>query len=191
VALPFWDDDIDAWDSLQIEDIKFEELDVTVDGDLGNNFDVKQAPGTDGAPATNKGYERIKPKVLWTMYTDVHWELYQELLAKVQPKPGKAAPVVVTVIHPQLQVLKKEKFEITKISTLKKVGPQMMQAQFDLLEHFPTPKPIPDSRPKAPTDDTPRERAVFDPLFDKPSNNPKPEGDSDVDGGLAKNFGEG
>jgi hypothetical protein len=143
MGVPFWQEDTNAWDRVEIGGVEFAETQVDVEGDFGNDWDVKKSPGADGAPATNKGYEPCRPKLTWLLYLWDHFDAYVELLAKVQPRPGKTAPPEIEVVHPQLQLVGKVKFRIVKIHTLKKVGPQMMQAQFDLLEYFPTPKPIP------------------------------------------------
>jgi hypothetical protein len=175
-SVPFWDDGasgVDAWDRLEINSLVFEKTNVEVDGDFGNEWDVKKSPGADGAPATNKGYEPCKPKVSWLLWTIEHFDTYAALLDKVQSKPGKAPPVVLEVIHPQLQLVKKSRFRIAKIHLLKKVGPQQMQACFELLEYFDSPKPIPKPDANVRPPDDKRERAVYDIDF-KPSKTVKP-----------------
>lgn len=141
--MPSFDtEDWDSWDRVTIQGVLFDETVVDIDGDLGNDFDVKKAPGADGAPSIDKGYSPCQPKLTWTLWTDEHRAAYRKLLALVQPKPGKQAPPIITVVHPQMTLHKKEKFKIAKLHFLKKVGPQMQQAQFDLIEYFPTPKAI-------------------------------------------------
>lgn len=141
---PFWADDPELWNRLYIEDIVFDETDVQIDGAFGTNWDVQTAPGTDGPPGINKGYEPVKPKITWMLYTEEHQRSYEFLLSLVQPKPGKQAPKVsVTVVHPLLRMHKKEKFKIALIHLLKPVGGSQMQATWDLIEHFDAPKQIP------------------------------------------------
>jgi hypothetical protein len=177
MAVSYWMDDPDSWDSLEFSGdgwkVLFEGLPVEVDGDFGNDYDVKKSPGADGAPATNKGYDPCKPKVSWTLWTFDHWLAYQELLDRAQPKPGKTPPIVVTVVHPQLQLVKKSRFRIAKINTLKRVGPHMMQAQFELLEFFDAPKVIPKPSSLERPEEK-RERAIYDIDF-TPSKKVKPD----------------
>jgi hypothetical protein len=172
MGVPSWNEDPDAWDRIEINGFEFAETEVDVDGDFGNDFDVKKAPGADGATLTNKGVEPIKPSVKWTLWKDEHWDIYQALIAKVYPYPGKTPLPLVEVIHPQLQLLKKVQFRLVRVHTLKRVGPQMMQAQFDLLEYFPVPKSIPKPAPAVTT--RTRERAIIERETSKPSVNPSP-----------------
>ena len=146
MPVPFWGDDPDAWNRLGIGstvEFVFDKTSVTIEGDLGNDWDVKKSPGADGAKATNRGYDPCRPKVVWTLYTAEHFATYQALLEDVQPRPSKQAPVVIEVSHPDLDLHKKRRFRIAKIHLLKKLGPEQKQAQFDLIEYFPEPKKIP------------------------------------------------
>lgn len=172
--IPSWNEDTGAWDSIIINGYKFEETLVEVDGDFGNDFDVKKAPGADGATLTNKGVEPIKPTVKWLIYDDGMWELYQQMLAQVYPYPGKTPLPLLEVIHPQLQLLKKAKFRLVRVHTLKKTGPQIMQAQFDLLEYFAEPKKIPAPSTTTPTAERTYERALYQSELTLPSNNVTP-----------------
>jgi hypothetical protein len=176
MGVPFWYDDPDAWDRIEIAGFEFADTDVDVDGDLGNDFDVQKAAGADGAPATNKGYDPCKPKVSFALYTKEHFETYQALLAKVQPKPGKTPPPVVDVIHPKLQLVKKQKFKITKLHLPKKNGIGILVAAFDLLEYFPDPKPVPKPADTSAKDDfNTGRRAFLEPEAEtRPSKTPKP-----------------
>ena len=192
MGVPSWFDSPLSWDQLAIDEFYFLDTNVEVDGDFGNEWDVKKAAGADGAPATNKGYEPCKPKLTWHLWNETHFTTYASMLEKIQPKPGKTPPPVVEVIHPQFLLVKKTKFRIAKVHTLKHLGKQIMQAQFDLLEYFANPKPVP--KPSKP-DETNRtyERAVFDTEFFKPSNtsvNPDADEEINEDGGL-DNFTEG
>lgn len=174
MGVPFWLEDTNAWDRVAIDGFEFAETQVSVDGDFGNDFDVKKSPGADGAPATNKGYDPAKPKLTWLLYSWDHYLEYEALLKKLAPRPGKTQGAeFVEIVHPQLQLVGKSKFRIARIHMLKKVGPQMMEAQFDLLEWFATPKPIPKPKPpKLPADNvdpnhsSPTEGQIIHPAID-------------------------
>lgn len=181
MPIPSWNEDPDAWDRIDINGFIFHDTSVDVDGDFGNDFDVKKAPGADGATLTNKGVEPIKPSVRWVIYNEVHWLIYQALIAKVYPKPGKTPLPLLEVIHPQLQLLSKLQFRLVRVHTLKKVGPQQLEARFDLLEYFKAPKPVP--KPQVtPATKWERERRVdYDPnFFRKPSAEVKPGEGSNI-----------
>jgi hypothetical protein len=170
-----WFENPGEWDSLEINGILFEETKVEVDGDFGNDFDIKKAPGADGATLTNKGVEPIKPSIKWVLWTEEHWEAYGALLNEVYPKPGKTPLPLLDVYHPQLQLLSKSRFRLVRVHTLKQVGPQMMEARFDLLEYFAVPKPIPKPAPAVTT--RTREVAITELETSKPSNNVSPIND--------------
>jgi hypothetical protein len=147
MGVPFWAEDPDAWDRLEIDIFVFDETKVDIEGDLGNEWDVKKAAGADGAKETNKGYDPCKPKLTWTLYRLEDLSTYEALLTAVQPKPGKTAPPIISVVHPLMQMHKKEKFRIEKIHFLKYLGQQQWQAQFDLLEYFAEPKKVAKAAP--------------------------------------------
>ncbi len=172
-----WVEDPGAWDRLEISGFVFEATDVEVEGSFGNDFDVKKAPGADGATLVNKGVEPIKPTIRWTLYTSEHAGLYGQAVDKFQPRPGKTPLPLITVIHPQLQHFKKAQFRIVRMHTLKKVGPGMMQAQWDLLEYFAEAKTTPKSDTTPSTPSRTRERAITELETSKPSNNPAPVND--------------
>ncbi len=168
----FWGDDSDAYDTIAIGEAFFENTKIDISGDLENAFDVKKAPGADGAPSTNKGYDPCRPTVTWVLWTKEHFETYEAMLAIVQPKPGKVAPPVVRVIHPILWLYKKERFKVTKLHMLKYLGSSQWEARIDLLEHFDAPKPVakPKNNEQAPKGSR-RERLGLEYQLNKPSNN--------------------
>lgn len=178
MGVPSWVTDPASWDRIEINGFVFEETKVEVDGDFGNDFDIKKAPGADGATLTNKGVEPIKPQIKWVIYNDAMWGTYQALLAKVYPYPGKTPLPLLEVIHPQLLLLKKAQFRLVRVHTLKPVGPEMMQAQFDLLEYFKQAKKVQPPAPPIPDRNSADrgERPLYDIDFqkNKPSNKPKP-----------------
>ena len=173
MGVPVWGDDPAAWDRIEINGFEFDETKVDIDGDFGNDFDIKKAPGADGATLTNKGVEPIKPSAKWLLYTSDHWDTYQALIAAVYPYPGKTPLPLLEVIHPQLQLLKKAKFRLQRVHTLKVVGKQILEARFDLVEYFDTPKKVPSP---SPTVVASRERERDFVLLEefKPSKNAKP-----------------
>ena len=165
MPLPYWDDDPALWNTLYIDEWVWRDTAVDFDGDMGHDWDVQKAPGADGAPATNKGYEPCKPKLTWTLYTREHWGMYQEMLGVAQPKPGKTAPIVVEVSHPLISVHRKVKFRIARVHLLKRMGKGMRQASLDLLEYFAAPKPVPQPPAQRPE----REQALETRVIETPS----------------------
>lgn len=140
MPVPFPTTDPELWDILRIADWTWDATSVTVEGDFGNELDVQKAPGSDGAPARDKGYDPCKLQVTWTLYTESHFIQYEGFLATNQPKPGKTGAQVVVISYPLLQMYKKERFTISKIHLLKFLGKGMWQGRVDAVEWFPAPK---------------------------------------------------
>ena len=60
-------------------------------------FDVKEAPGTDGASITYRGYTPAKVEITWALYTEDMLRDFESLLPDIRPKPGKTAPKPVEI----------------------------------------------------------------------------------------------
>jgi hypothetical protein len=167
-------EDASEWDRVEINGYIFEETKVDIDGDgFGNDFDVQKAAGADGATLNNKGVEPIKPSVKWLIYNEFHWTAYQALVEEIYPYPGKTPLPLVKVVHPQLVLLKKEKFRLARIHPLKPTGNQIMEARLDLVEFFEKAKKAqPPSTTGAAT--RTRQAAIRELETNKPSNNTNP-----------------
>jgi hypothetical protein len=69
---------------------------------VSNRWDIKEAPGTDGATETYKGYTPASFVVLVRMWEPQHWVEIQAAIAKIRPRPGKETPAALDVVHPKL-----------------------------------------------------------------------------------------
>jgi hypothetical protein len=94
----------------------------------------------DGAWETYKGYQPAKPKVTWTLWNDEHFQLYQDLLSVLRPKPGRTRPPMVTVEHPLLAMHQLVTFNLAGISLPAAKGKGMFEASLSLIEWFQAPK---------------------------------------------------
>lgn len=137
--VPFWDSlggsfeqrladlgEASLWDTGTLGGRKLPGL-VKVDGaEVSRKWDVKTAPGSDGATITDQGYEVAKPTITLLLWTPEHWTAWQDMLSALMPKPGKAAkkpPAPVPVTHPALNSLGIDNLIILSIAAPKPASP--------------------------------------------------------------------
>ena len=101
-ASPFWYDDPESWGRVVFGGIRLPGI-CDIDGiKVGNRWDIKEAPGTDGATETYKGYTPASFIVVVRMWEPQHWAEIQTAISTIRPRPGKATPSAFDVIHPKL-----------------------------------------------------------------------------------------
>lgn len=99
-AAPFWYSDPDSYDRVILGGITLPGV-CSVEGlKVASRWDIKEAPGTDGATNTYKGYTPAALTVRVRLWTEEHWSLWQTALAKLRPRPGKATPTAFDITHP-------------------------------------------------------------------------------------------
>ena len=135
---PFWDDDPESWDIAILAGVSLPGL-ARIDGlELASKWDVKEAPGSDGATETYQGYTPSSFQLVLRIWRRDQWVTWQSLAKRFRPKPGKERPQPVDVIHPDLAVWGISRAIIRKIKPKKTDG--IYEVSFDLLEYFPQPK---------------------------------------------------
>jgi hypothetical protein len=135
---PFWNDDPESWDSAVLGGVSLPGL-ARIDGlELASKWDVKEAPGTDGARETYQGYTPAAFQLVLRMWDGAQWEEWLKLAPQFRPKPGKNSPDPIDVVHPELSVWGITRVILRKLKP-KKI-PDFYEVSFDLLEHFPQPK---------------------------------------------------
>jgi len=135
---PFWDDDPGSWDTAVLGGVTLPGL-ARIDGlDLGARWDIKEAPGTDGASETYQGYTPAPFNLVLRMWSRSQWLAFLPLAKRFRPKPGRASPEPVDVVHPELLVWGISRVIIRKIKPRKLAGEY--EVAFDLFEYFPQPK---------------------------------------------------
>jgi hypothetical protein len=135
---PFWDDDPDSWDTAVLGGVTLPGL-ARIDGlELGSKWDVKEAPGSDGATETYQGYTPSPFQLVLRIWLPEQWSAFLPLAKQFRPRPGKETPKPVDVVHPDLAVWGISKVIIRKIKPKKTDG--IYEVSFDLLEYFPQPK---------------------------------------------------
>jgi hypothetical protein len=138
LATPFWDDDPDSWDTASLGGVVLPGL-ARIDGlELASKWDVKEAPGTDGATETYQGYTPSAFQLVLRIWDPDQWSTFLTLAKRFRPKPGKESPQPLDVVHPDLSVWGISKCVIRKIKPKK--GDGIYEVSFDLLEWFPQPK---------------------------------------------------
>lgn len=124
----------------------FSGVPVTVGGDLSFNWDVTSAPYQDGAWEVFKGYTPAKPKVSWTIWNEAQFQVYQEMMLKLRPRPGRSwhtprgAPPKLTISHPLLAMHSLYDFNLMGITLLAPKGKGLFDVSISLIEWFESPK---------------------------------------------------
>jgi hypothetical protein len=145
VAIPFVNDDPATWDAVVIgvdsTQFVFAQTMVDVPGSIALKWDVKNAPGSDGAYENYRGIEPKAFVLTWIVYTADHWTTFQLLLAAILPKLGKLPPPVIQVSHPLVALYKMLKFNLVDIPFLKPKGKQQYEAGLNIMQWYAAPKP--------------------------------------------------
>ncbi|MGZ3454446.1 MAG: hypothetical protein ACXWUG_20255 [Polyangiales bacterium] len=137
-APPFWNDDPESWDTAVVGGVQLPGL-ARIDGlELASKWDVKEAPGTDGATETYQGYTPSSFTLLLRMWERDQWTAWLGLVPKFRPRPGKESPDPVEVVHPELAAWGIARAIIRKLKPKK--SDDVYEVSFDMLEYFPQPK---------------------------------------------------
>src|SRR5207253_2968497 len=84
---PFWDDDPDSWDTAVLGGATLPGL-ARIDGlELGSKWDVKEAPGSDGATETYQGYTPSPFQLVLRIWLSEQWTEWLRLAPQFRPKP--------------------------------------------------------------------------------------------------------
>jgi hypothetical protein len=126
---------------------EFKDVPVKVRGAISTKYDVKEAPGTDGASVVNRGYTPWKGTVTFTIWTADHWETYQALIPQIQPTPGKTATRVIAVFHPLLAMHKLLSFNVENVG-IGEWTSKGYDVELSLIQYFEKPKAV--AKPKPP-----------------------------------------
>jgi len=95
------------WDTATLGGMKIPGI-VKVDGaEAGQKWDVKTAPGSDGATITDQGYEPAKLTITATIWMPRHWTEMQAFIEIIRPKPakGKKKASPMPFAHPPTNLL--------------------------------------------------------------------------------------
>lgn len=137
-APPFWHDDPESWDTAIVGGVALPGL-ARIDGlELASKWDVKEAPGTDGATETYQGYTPAAFQIFLRMWEREQWRAFLKLVPRLRPKPGKNTPDAVDVVHPELSAWGISRAIVRKIKPKK--SDDFYDVSFDMLEYFPQPK---------------------------------------------------
>ena len=124
----------------------FTDVPVTIGGDLAFNWDVTTTLGGDGAWEVFKGYTPAKPKVSWTIWNEAQFQVYQNMMAKIRPRPGRSwntpmgNPPKLTVSHPLLAMHSLYDFNLMGVTLLAPKGKGLFDVSLSLVEWFTSPK---------------------------------------------------
>jgi hypothetical protein len=152
VAEATWDAFSESYDTLTIvignTTFEWRETLVEVDGSAGGaRWDVKEAPGYDGALIRYRGQTAGRASVAWQLWKAEHEIAWQAFYAAAAPKAGKVQPPVVWVLHPLLMFGTMAGFVVNDFSLPKRVEPGIYRVSLSLTQWFNQPK----ESPKKPT----------------------------------------
>jgi hypothetical protein len=137
-APPFWNDDPTSWDTVVIGGVTLPGL-ARIEGlELASKWDVKEAPGSDGATETYQGYTPAAFQIVLRMWERDQWLAFLKLATRFRPRPGKNTPDPVDVVHPELAVWGISRAIVRKLKPKKSTD--FYDVAFDMLEYFPQPK---------------------------------------------------
>lgn len=176
VSVPFFGGsalEMAQWDSVLIivPDIAtclFEETSIVFGGGgPSEKWDVKPAPGTDGARETDQGYLPAQLSMDILLWNRTLFDTYCQLIAVAKVKPGKTRSLPIEVHHPHTQIYSLCRFAIMGTPLLKDAGgKQRKTASFHLLEYFEQPK-------KRIVENANKINPAFRSVFDRPDNGGK------------------
>lgn len=116
---PFWDDEPDLWDEVQLGGDKLPGLCVIDDGEIGRKLDLRKSPGTDGGRIVDKGYDLGKLKISVTIWTAEQFSAWETLLPKILPRRKLTDRQPLEIVHPAINEIGIDAVYIVKISPLK------------------------------------------------------------------------
>ncbi|MBI2392823.1 MAG: hypothetical protein HYV09_24775 [Deltaproteobacteria bacterium] len=135
---PFWNDDPESWDTVIVSGVRLPGL-ARIEGlELASKWDVKEAPGTDGATETYQGYTPASFQIVLRIWDRAQWVEWLALAPRFRPRPGRSSPDPVDVVHPDLAIWGISRAIIRKLKP-KKID-DFYDVAFDMLEFFPQPK---------------------------------------------------
>lgn len=95
--------------------------------EAARKVDKKNGPGLDGATLTWHGFDPPEVTIKLLLWTEAHWQSWQQLLPFLLPRPGKPPADPFTIDHPMLAAYGIDKVMVTKVSGLEKVRPGVMR----------------------------------------------------------------
>ena len=131
MTLPWWDNtsneatqiDGSQWDYVTLGGFELPGiLEEPPKVEPSRKVDKKNGPGLDGATLTWHGYEPPEVTLKILLWTEDHWNQWQDLLPFILPRPGKPPADPFTINHPSLAAMGVDKVMVTKVSAPEKSG---------------------------------------------------------------------
>lgn len=102
--VPFFTDDPASYDRVVFGGIELPGIAEIEDLEVSSRWDIKEAPGTDGATETYKGYTPASFSIRVRLWEPEHYRIWQNVLSQIRPRPGKSAPGALDVTHPDTAI---------------------------------------------------------------------------------------
>jgi len=139
-GIPHWTAAPHLYDTCTLAGIKLPGI-VRIAGTLSRKLDKKNAKGADGATITDDGANAAEIELALIMWTEYHWEQYQEILPIINPVTHKGKLSPVDVVHPVLALHGINSVYVEEVS-LPQDGsiPQTREVKIKITEWRPAPK---------------------------------------------------
>lgn len=138
VAIPYWYDQPDAWDTCVLGGNALPGI-AKVKLSKGKKLDVKQSPGTHGATITDQGYKPASVTVSLQFWTSDHWNSVQAILPTLEPPPGKSNATPFDIMHPVAAIRNVKSVLIEDIDGPEETSTRgLYQIVFKCVQFFPS-----------------------------------------------------
>lgn len=140
-------DGFSPWDVIYFNNVRAPGI-CRVEGGRRRLIDHRGTPGSSGDIAALMAYQLAEFTIYLTLWTPAQWDVYQQLVRTLYPKPAPSLPTVpgaaaakvatVSVRHPSFQLLQVNDVYVVDIRAPRHVGSLIMEAVIDTVE-FQTP----------------------------------------------------
>lgn len=149
MSAPFWEDEPEAYDVVDIAGHRFHV--ANVGGDCGIKMDVKTAPGVDGTTIKYQGVEPAKVTLTLLLWQEEHLRAFEALIRLIRPKAAKAPPSPVEIVHPLLELYGLRQFYVERPSLPTRAAGGHFEVTLGCVEWFSAPKAAKAAKPRVGT----------------------------------------
>lgn len=138
MGAPFWEDEPEAYDVVDIAGHRFHV--ASVGGDCGIKLDAKTAPGVDGTTIRYQGVEPAKVTLTLLLWQEEHLRAFEALVTLIRPKAAKKPPSPVEIVHPLLELFGLRQFYVEKPALPTRAAGGYFEVTLGCVEWFAAPK---------------------------------------------------
>lgn len=144
------------WDTVVVGGVAWEGYAKVSGFERENDFDVKQAPGAEGATSTYRGNKLAEGKIVLYIWTEDHWANLPAFLGQFKYDPTAKSGQAVDIWHPSFDLMSPPMrgMVVKKIGMPERVkdGDSLYTVTIECLEYRPPKKKNATSTPKGSKD---------------------------------------